>query len=467
MAAPSAPFGDIISTTSGSSTESMRFRQSCDRCQNNKVRCNRDKPTCRRCAQKQLNCVYSPFRRIGRPKKAIYKKAVDTVGEEEDVEYHNGEDNSSESIVRTASTLSPSSLMEHASSMVATSLDDSRACQLDSSIRDIVMKETEQPLLGKHFQVSASPQDFILPTNHSDELSRSAVDTWISDHQFSSTIHSPSYRKSAATDTNTLFTGADHSNALRSDYAVKEETDCYAAVLMRTVKLEQVLPRTTSPPPIDLLLEAERDFCVLCHRLLTCAGHEPPLPTGPPKVQSQCPPHTSGRCLTSDRPVLLGLALLAERVIGMFEDMFRLAARSNLTMDRASDSLWSATLGVSGSSARRLQRSLRNTLAKPCVTLEMEAHRDLLIGNFVVQGQAKSDAMRHILKLRVQRMLSGLEAIESARRTIQTAESRRGHSSGSPLDWGGSSTVFGSVTDTLLVDLRRRIESVQGAIVLL
>ncbi|KAI0910984.1 hypothetical protein F4823DRAFT_561340 [Ustulina deusta] len=66
-----------------------------------------------------------------------------------------------------------------------------------------------------------------------------------------------------------------------------------------------------SPPPIDLVLEAERDVNAIHHRL--------------------------DACLASERPVLLGLALLAERVVDMLEDMFRMAAQSAQTVDKASD----------------------------------------------------------------------------------------------------------------------------------
>ncbi|KAI0448621.1 hypothetical protein F5B21DRAFT_509978 [Xylaria acuta] len=106
----------------------------------------------------------------------------------------------------------------------------------------------------------------------------------------------------------------------------------------------------------------------------------------------------------TDRPVLLNLALLMKRVIGMLEDMFHLAAKSAQSVDQASDFVWCGTPGTSvpsALSARRVQRSLRNVASRPCVSLEMVSYRALHLDDFLVQGQAKTDAMGRILKLRV------------------------------------------------------------------
>lgn len=53
-----------------------KYRLSCDRCQNSKVRCSQDKPTCKRCLQRGVVCVYSPLRRIGRPRKVSGDDAI-------------------------------------------------------------------------------------------------------------------------------------------------------------------------------------------------------------------------------------------------------------------------------------------------------------------------------------------------------------------------------------------------------
>ena len=46
-----------------------RLRATCDACKDAKVRCNRDVPTCYRCRNQKLNCVYNLSRRMGRPRR--------------------------------------------------------------------------------------------------------------------------------------------------------------------------------------------------------------------------------------------------------------------------------------------------------------------------------------------------------------------------------------------------------------
>lgn len=93
---------------------STKFRQSCDKCQNSKLRCSRDKPICKRCAQRRFRCVYSPLRRIGRPKKIMetterVASPPKQMNMDVDVDEEGSEDGSSESLVREASLLSPDS----------------------------------------------------------------------------------------------------------------------------------------------------------------------------------------------------------------------------------------------------------------------------------------------------------------------------------------------------------------------
>ena len=53
-----------------------RLRTSCDRCQEAKLGCSQEKPTCRRCSRHGIPCVYSPFRRIGRPRKSTNPRSA-------------------------------------------------------------------------------------------------------------------------------------------------------------------------------------------------------------------------------------------------------------------------------------------------------------------------------------------------------------------------------------------------------
>lgn len=45
----------------------VKFRSSCDTCLATKVKCSQTKPSCARCIQHRYECVYSPYRKIGRP----------------------------------------------------------------------------------------------------------------------------------------------------------------------------------------------------------------------------------------------------------------------------------------------------------------------------------------------------------------------------------------------------------------
>ncbi|KAG9186922.1 hypothetical protein G6011_10030 [Alternaria panax] len=45
-----------------------KYRLACDSCQHSKIRCDQERPKCRRCAKKGIECVYSPARRAGRPR---------------------------------------------------------------------------------------------------------------------------------------------------------------------------------------------------------------------------------------------------------------------------------------------------------------------------------------------------------------------------------------------------------------
>ncbi|RDW56961.1 hypothetical protein BP5796_13028 [Coleophoma crateriformis] len=46
-----------------------RIRSTCNACQEAKVRCSRDKPSCRRCRNQSRRCVYSYVQRLGRPRR--------------------------------------------------------------------------------------------------------------------------------------------------------------------------------------------------------------------------------------------------------------------------------------------------------------------------------------------------------------------------------------------------------------
>ncbi|KAI0438613.1 hypothetical protein F4803DRAFT_565143 [Xylaria telfairii] len=429
------------------------FRQSCDKCQDSKIRCSRDKPSCKGCAQKRLRCVYSPLRRPGRPKKLVSSEQGTRLGSTPmDVDEGEGsaERNNPESVTREASSLLSPTISHHESGGAATTPFTSGDGHADSPVTDSSSgyQSTSNSEAAQNLPASTS-----ILTADDDTAVGSNAKEW--------TTHP------------CVNGGTTSYSAILFGTPTTQLPDCYAAILTQTANLEQTLTRTASPATVDVVLEAERDFHGLRHRLFACTGHRishPPEDAGP-QAWNASPtviPNCTRPCLATDRPVLLGLSLLAERVVGLLEDIFRVAAKSAQSMDQASDFVWSTIPGNSGPSARRLQRSLRNFASRPCVSPEMDSYRALRLGEFLVEGQAKSDAIGRVLKLRVKRMLSALEVLDSAKQKRQKGERNMGGKpSGGPLDWGGSTMVFDTVTGTLLDDLMRRMESLQGAMVLL
>jgi hypothetical protein len=56
-----------------------KYRLACDSCQHSKIRCDQERPECRRCAKKGIECVYSPARRAGRPRTRNNSKSFSSI----------------------------------------------------------------------------------------------------------------------------------------------------------------------------------------------------------------------------------------------------------------------------------------------------------------------------------------------------------------------------------------------------
>ncbi|KAJ5641344.1 hypothetical protein N7490_005344 [Penicillium lividum] len=53
----------------GQLPKSVKVRSTCNACQQAKIRCSHEKPSCRRCLKHKIECIYSVSRRLGRPAK--------------------------------------------------------------------------------------------------------------------------------------------------------------------------------------------------------------------------------------------------------------------------------------------------------------------------------------------------------------------------------------------------------------
>lgn len=65
---PDVTSNNNTSTVAARPTKSLQFRQTCDLCGEAKVKCDKGNPRCGRCDRLSYECVYSPARRIGRPR---------------------------------------------------------------------------------------------------------------------------------------------------------------------------------------------------------------------------------------------------------------------------------------------------------------------------------------------------------------------------------------------------------------
>ncbi|KKZ61376.1 hypothetical protein EMCG_03982 [[Emmonsia] crescens] len=231
----------------------------------------------------------------------------------------------------------------------------------------------------------------------------------------------------------------------RAENPSRLEADCYVTILSQTTKLEQSLIIALGPPPIDLMLKAESDLRALNHSLSTCKGH--------------------GRnvrgCLTSDRPISLALALLAERVVTMLEEAFQLAAERATAGSSAIEDQPGNSLPVT--SARRLERSFRGILNLLCVFPVPADNVDMRVGNQVVDGIVKARALKKILQLRIRKLMEEVLAGTKKLTYRQVGVDFRA----GPLDWGNSAAVMADAAGLLIEDLIRRLEALQGGLTLM
>ncbi|KAL7623516.1 hypothetical protein AAE478_007199 [Parahypoxylon ruwenzoriense] len=418
--------------------EPVKYRTSCDRCQNIKLRCSQDKPACRRCASKGLRCVYSPLRRIGRPRK------VDQITP----------------LVTSLDGNTPAPPETMISTPGSSSLSDSQPGHSDGPGTDFTS-------IGSGTTAATTPQNDLRSWD-----SGISEGLMIDLRPQTSHPHHPHSQAQSTGDEGTRRPGLDTCAPLQAsstgafdarppgtcsgstfqsfaaDSIIQDApgliADCYTAILARTAKLERSLVTAPRAPPIDLVLEAERDLRLLKQRLFSCGGHS----------------HNGRDCLASDRPVLLSLSLLAERVVTMLEETFRFAAATATATSAAIQD--SSGNPLPTAMARRLERSFRGLLDQPCVFPIPAGNLDIRIGNYVVDGPVKARSVKGILQMRIRKLLGALDGI---RRTPR--RNTRRDSLGGPLDWGGSSAVLDDAAGLLVQDLIRRMEALQGGMALM
>ncbi|RYP18869.1 hypothetical protein DL765_003657 [Monosporascus sp. GIB2] len=257
----------------------VKYRMSCDRCLNIKVRCSQDKPECKRCARKSVSCVYSPLRRIGRPRKAGQIGPVNTSVDKSTPAPGTMASTPDSSLSDNHQGYSDGATTDFTSMGSVTSAMTTPQNGLgswDSGIADTPMVDPNDGPIGNDTRTAHRSS-----SSGDRGIQRLGMNSWALDRHLSAAMHARPQEASLRTALQTFVNGPITQSA--PDTVI----DCYVAILTRTIRLEQSMVTAPRAPAIDLVLEAESDLRALKQRLFACVGHAP-----------------NGRdCLASDRPV--------------------------------------------------------------------------------------------------------------------------------------------------------------------
>lgn len=445
-APPSAPSTGRSSLEPRAGT-ATRLRTSCDACQNVKMKCSQDKPSCHRCRKNGLACVYSPLRRMGRPRTKT-RRPIETPGLHETESWLVRDTGLGHGVVASDGSAAGGAVP---------------AAEGMDGVVSGAMEEEQQPETHQTLTMLAAAEDMAAggygPNGLLHSSTSAAQQYW---HAQPPLLGPPDVM-----DMNLPFSATQkHVEGLER---AREEHDdeggqgnCYIRILQRLTQLEQVLERSSPLPPLDIILSAERDTRVLKDALFACGGHSPQPSSSSGGSSSSC-------CLQAHGSSLVVLVLLADRVTSLLEGLFDHAAARSYGMHRALEtSSASLLLGasppppgqLSGHRGEwRVARSLRGAYPRSISCPVPEASCRLTVGGYEVDGEVESRVMKHILRRRVralQRMLGEVEehTAEPASATLvggdrgQVAAARRGL--GPPM------------ARAKVLDLRRRVELLQG-----
>ncbi|KAJ5207301.1 hypothetical protein N7491_002066 [Penicillium cf. griseofulvum] len=494
-----------------------QLRTSCDACQSLKIKCSQSKPECDRCGKHGVPCVYSPLRRMGRPKKRAtlsqgaqfqsghldaqppqVEDPVSLAAEEEDVISRWPDSNTPISFSSAGSMNDTPLTCSTADQLVSSAgipviasergswsdvfhntfmedIQSSRDCQISFLSRQLptaarserkpnglkrkksqniaLAAETATPYAfegvshfssqsetatGRHLSLPNGLVELSEPPNRhstasfvSSSVSHPAISS--SDlftersvqANFSSPQSSPmqafqngsqpedqsrdaslsdscnriSWLATPSNPNDSLGTSTTRS-ASESDGPCRGE--CHLAILRRLAWLEHSRGKKEKPLTIDVLLAAERDTRLLKEQLFKCSN-------------DMC---EDGGCLSSRPSSLMALSLLAECVVSLLEDIFYRAVISARERERIFQTAWpigSNPTSPGGprdlsaqQSAARFERSIRGAFDRNITCPVPEANCDLFLGKFGVRNEAKSRAMRQILRRRIRKLLATL-----------------------------------------------------------
>ncbi|KAI1846149.1 hypothetical protein JX266_007674 [Neoarthrinium moseri] len=228
--------------------------------------------------------------------------------------------------------------------------------------------------------------------------------------------------------------------------------NCYVALLSRLTQLESYLASRPleNPAPIDDTLRATKDLLDLKERIYSCRGHA--IPGG----------RKSPSCLLSSRPIILFLCLLTERIVYLFEDLFR---RAPSLIQPFTEALQPPAYGPNW---QRSMRAVRSLLDYSSTCPFPDANRPLQIGSMEVSNEVKTRALRRILRGRIERLLVMLEDMK--RMSGPRGEEDGGRQSHSPDRIlgpdGGCGAANHAASRQTVAELYLRVEMLLGRLTL-
>ncbi|KAM7221830.1 hypothetical protein V8F06_002823 [Rhypophila decipiens] len=237
----------------------VKYRSSCDRCQDNKVKCGQEKPECDRCVKKRLVCVYSPIRTMGRPRKAQPGTGTPATT-----------DSNASPRVANPSAQKESSPVEHAPTV---------ATAIITPPQEHYSPDVMQGVEEDHHRISPLSHNIPDPAHDTGSIDPELnIVTPINlDTPVSSNLNYPS----SSTGTRTASGGSTNGDASSTTGITAPSitsgpsppSSCYTSILTRSLKLEQILHSAAGDPiGLEAALEAESDFRALKTQLFNCPG---------------------------------------------------------------------------------------------------------------------------------------------------------------------------------------------------
>lgn len=480
-------------SSAANKTNGTRLRASCDACQSVKVKCSQDKPSCRRCSRIGLGCVYSPLRRMGRPKKrasaapsaASSSPPTDSATPMSQSRSHDARRRRHATTTTTTTTPSPASVSQpqlagHDSDGMGNDFgagisfgpDNNGLGANGMNHGGMLSGASDGALAGPYPATLLEDRPMTAPFPNDGLLSPSTR----LDGPSASTRQQPRLPTSSLA----ALLGFDSQAGTQREQSpaaddggsqtITQAGSCYLAVLQRLTRLEATLTTVPRPPRLDVILSAERDMRALKDRISACRSHHRRNSETAPS-----PKAPGGRsCADTHGPALVVLALLADRVTALLEDLFRRAAQSSHAVDQAARGAAAAWLhgpppaaDISSPAAeRRYERSVRASLPRGISCPVPEADCALAVGGYEVDdGEVKGRAVRRILGRRVGALGAMLGDLGGY---LVGAAGHEGEGE------GGSSLLLGSVEGSrdvsrtaaasMVDDLCKRVEMLRGRI---